>query len=248
MRALVFTLLMSLSWNVWADVYLQLWHSAGWPEHSRHFTSALQAAQQQYSSSLPPVIYQALVNNSNRRFAPDAMEQRGLQSLRRHLRQPQVALAFFQSDLGRRIVAAEVTGTSPQTLKRHAQGIAPQPSSATRALLIRHLAQSLPVREASAEVSLALAGVAADSLSDMVPGILGRGPLDQLLEANRANLVQQLDGNIDDTLLLIYSDLSDPELEEYVQFAQSSDGQQYYQAALAALRSALAVEQSAGSR
>src|SRR3546814_9076447 len=47
--------------------------------------------------------------------------------------------------------------------------------SDNRLLIIGHLAQSLPAREAGAEVSLAIAGVAADSLSSMIPGLLGAG-------------------------------------------------------------------------
>ncbi|BCQ65617.1 hypothetical protein PBOI14_73670 [Pseudomonas sp. Boi14] len=46
-------------------------------------------------------------------------------------------------------------------------------ASDNRQLIIGHLAQALPAREAGAEVSLAIAGVAADSLSQMIPGLLG---------------------------------------------------------------------------
>lgn len=244
MRALCLTLLLCLSLPAWADPHLRLWQSAGWPEQSKHFGAALKQAQQQYSDSLPPVIHQALVNNSNRRFEPGAMQQRALQVLRTRLQDPQPALRFFESDLGRRIVAAEVAATSPAELRRHAQGIPRVDASATRQLLIRHLAQALPAREATAEVSLALAGVAADSLSDMVPG-LGRGPTEELMQAQRARLIQRLDGNVDDTLLHIYRGLSDPELEEFVQFAESPGGKSYYLEALAALRAALAADRPA---
>lgn len=43
-------------------------------------------------------------------------------------------------------------------------------ASDSRLLIIGHLAQALPAREAGAEVSLAIAGVAADSLSSMIQG------------------------------------------------------------------------------
>ncbi len=107
-------------------------------------------------------------------------------------------------------------------------------------MLIRHLAQALPASEAGAEVSLALAGVAADSLSQMLPGILGGAQANTLLDEQRERLMRQMEGQVDDTLMHVYRDLSDAELEEYVQFAQSEDGQSYYRAALQALRAALA--------
>ena len=94
------------------------------------------------------------------------------------------------------------------------------------------------------EVSLALAGVAADSLSQMIPGLLGGNQAQNLLSSQRQRMIQQIEADLDNTLLYIYRELSDAELEEYVQFAQSEDGKAYYQAALQALREGLAVGMS----
>ncbi len=41
---------------------------------------------------------------------------------------------------------------------------------------------------------------------------------------------------LNNTLLYVYRDLSDPELEEFSSFAESPEGKAYYQAALAAIR------------
>lgn len=70
MRRLLFSLLMFCVLPAWADSYDQLYKVAGWPEQRAHFNDALNAAQQRYQSSLPPAVFQALVNNSNQRFAP----------------------------------------------------------------------------------------------------------------------------------------------------------------------------------
>lgn len=239
MRSLCLSLLLCLSLPAWADLHTQLWEKAGWPQQSRHFAAALQQAQQQYADTLPPAIHSALVSNSNQRFEAGALQQRALAVLRRDLDDPQPALTFFGSALGQRVVAAEVDATSPQNLRRNANGIPAIEASATRQLLIRHLAQALPAREAAAEVTLALAGVAADSLSGMLPGLIGREATEPLLQGQRERLIQRLDGDIDNTLLYVYRDLSDAELEEFAEFAQSPAGQAYYQAALGALRAAL---------
>ena len=240
----VFTLLMLLcSLPVIADDHARLFQSAGWPQQRAHFHDALQVAQQRYENSLPPAVFQALVDNSNRRFEPQAMERRAQAELRMKLADPQAALRFFESPLGRKVVAAETLATRRDQLAAYAQGLPASAADATRRLQIRHLAQALPASEAGAEVSLALAGVAADSLSSMVPGLFGGAQTQMLVQGQRERLLSEMEGRVDDTLLYVYRELSDAELEEFVLFAQSAEGQAYYQAALAALRAALAVEQ-----
>ena len=243
MRRLFVALIMFCTLPAWADTHDQLYKVAGWPEQRAHFTSALKAAQQRYQNSLPPAVFQALVENSNQRFAPEAVDQRAEAKLRQSLADPSPALAFFQSPLGKKIVAAELLATRPDQLAKNAQGLPKMQVSDNRLLLIGHLSRALPAKEAGAEVSLAIAGVAADSLSSMIPGLLGGGATQNLLEGQRERLMTQIGTDLDNTLLYVYRDLSDLELEEFVNFAESSEGQSYYQAALAAVRAGLAVGQ-----
>jgi hypothetical protein len=247
MRRLFVVLLMCCSLPAWADSYDQLYQVAGWPEQRAHFNDALKAAQQRYRNSLPPAVFQALINNSNQRFAAQAMDQRAEQRLRQNLRDPAPALQFFQSPLGRKIVNAELTATRPDQLAKNAQGLPKIQADATRQLLIGHLAQALPAKEAGAEVSMAIAGVAADGLSQMIPGLLGGTQTQGMLDSQRERLMAQIAGDMNNTLLYVYRDLSDPELEEFSTFAESAEGKAYYQAALAAIRAGLAVGQSPAS-
>ncbi|OOG80646.1 hypothetical protein B0E42_26910 [Pseudomonas sp. A25(2017)] len=246
MRRLLFSLLMFCVLPAWADSYDQLYKVAGWPEQRAHFSDALSAAQQRYQSSLPPAVFQALVNNSNQRFAPRAMDQRAEAQMRKNLRDPQPALSFFQSPLGRKVVAAELLATRRDQLAKNAKGLPKMPASDNRLLIIGHLAQALPAREAGAEVSLAIAGVAADSLSSMIPGLLGAGQAQGMLNGQRQRLMEQIGADLNNTLLYVYRDLTDTELEEFATFAESTEGQAYYQAALAAIRAGLAVGQNLG--
>ncbi|AZC60199.1 DUF2059 domain-containing protein [Pseudomonas chlororaphis] len=260
MRRLLFSLLMFCVLPAWADGHDQLYKVAGWPEQRAHFNDALTAAQQRYQNSLPPAVYQALVNNSNQRFAPQAMDRRAQAQLRQNLADPKPALKFFQSPLGRKIIAAELLATRRDQLAKNAQGLPKMQASDTRQLIIGHLAQALPAREAGAEVSLAIAGVAADSLSQMIPGLLGAGQAQNMLNGQRQRLMAQnmlngqrqrlmaqIGNDLNNTLLYVYRDLSDPELEEFANFAESAEGKAYYQAALAAIRAGLAVGQSTSS-
>ncbi|WP_417661491.1 DUF2059 domain-containing protein [Pseudomonas sp.] len=244
MRALCVALLTLISLPSLAVSSIELYQVAGWPEQRAHFNDALSAAQARYRSTLPPAVYQALVDNSNKRFAPQAMDQRAQQALQDNLTDPAPAVTFFNSALGKKIVAAETLATRKDQLARYANGLPQVEASDTRRLLIGHLAQALPAKEAGAEVSLALAGVAADSLSQMIPGLLGGGAAQALLSSQRQNLMSQIGAELDNTLLFVYHDLSDAELEEFVSFAQSDAGKTYYQAALAAMRAGLAVGQN----
>ena len=192
MRRLLFSLLMFCALPAWADSHDQLYKVAGWPEQRAHFNDALSAAQQRYQNSLPPAVYQALVDNSNQRFAPQAVDRRAEEQLRRHLANPAPALAFFQSPLGRKIVAAELLATRRDQLAKNAQGLPKMQVSDNRQLIIGHLAQALPAKEAGAEVSLAIAGVAADSLSQMIPGLLGGGQAQGMLNGQRQRLMDQI--------------------------------------------------------
>lgn len=249
MRAIFATVLLiftlpSLAASTTSDPYIALYQAGGWPEQRAHFHEALKAAQSRYRNSLPPAIYQALVDNSNQRFTPADMDQRALASLRQQLSDPQPALVFLLSPVGRKIIASEVQATRREQLTQNAKGMPRSQAGASRRELIGQLVQVLPAKEAGAEVSLALAGVAADSLSQMIPGLLGGAQAQSLLNSQRQRLMGQIAGDLDNTLLYVYRDLSDPELDEYLNFAQSAAGQAYYQAALAALRASLNAEQN----
>jgi hypothetical protein len=241
MRALLACVLFAFSLASQADPHRELYETAGWKDQRANFSDALTAAQQRYKNSLPPAVFQALVTNSNRRFAADAIDRRAQEALRQHVDEPQRALEFFQSPLGRKVVSAEVLAGRREQIARYETGLPRIEAGSNRQLLVRHLAQALPASEAGAEVSLALAGVAADSLSQMLPGVLGGQQAQGLLNSQRQRLMQQVEADLDNTLLYVYRDLSDAELEQFLEFAQSEAGKDYYQAALEALRAGLAV-------
>lgn len=148
MRRLCLLLIMFCTMPAWADNHDLLYKAAGWPEQRAHFNDALSAAQQRYSNSLPPAVFQALVNNSNKRFAPQAVDTRAESKLRQTLADPVPALTFFNSPLGRKIVAAELLATRKDQLAKNAQGLPHTQASDDRVLLIGHLSTALPAREA----------------------------------------------------------------------------------------------------
>lgn len=239
MRVLLALTLLALGMPALADNYQRLYQAAGWPEQRTHFNDALHAAQQRYQRNLPPALYQALVDNSNSRFAPADIDQRALASLQQSLPDSGPALNFFESPLGRKISAAETFATRSDQLQKYANGLPRQQASEARQQLIQRLSQVLPAREAGAEVSLALASVAADSLSQMLPGLLGQGQTQGMLEGQRQKLMSQIGADLDNTLLYVYRGLSDAELAQFATFGESPAGRDYYRAALTAVRAGL---------
>lgn len=85
MRALLAFALLLVGLPALADPYQRLYQAAGWPDQRAHFSDALDAAQKRYQDKLPPALYQTLVDNSNRRFAPAEVDQRALNGLRENL-------------------------------------------------------------------------------------------------------------------------------------------------------------------
>ena len=239
MRILFAGLLMLLSLSAQADDYLKLYQVAGWPQQRANFSQALAAAQLRYRDTLPATMYQALLESSNRRFAAQAMDQRALTALRSSLADPQPALEFFSGAVGSKVITDEIRASRGDQLALYSKGLPRSDAGAVRRQLINQLSKALPASEAGAEVSLALAGVAADSLSEMLPGVLGNGQSQALLNSQRERLQQQIGSDLDNSLLYVYRDLSDAELEKFVHFAQSVEGQDYYKAAMAALQAAM---------
>lgn len=158
MRALLAFALLLVGLPALADPYQRLYQAAGWPDQRAHFSDALDAAQKRYQDKLPPALYQTLVDNSNRRFAPAEVDQRALNGLRENLPDSASPLNFFESPLGLKVVAAEVLATRRDQLLQHSNGLPRQTASEPRRALVKRLAQVLPAREAGAEVSLAWPG------------------------------------------------------------------------------------------
>lgn len=230
--------LLSLPVVAEAEPHVRLFQAAGWPQQREHFHAALRQAQQRYRDTLPAGVFQTLVANSNQRFQPQGMDERALETLRTRLTDPAPALDFFESPLGRKVVAAEVQASSPASLNRAPQAL---PLSEPRRATLRRLADALPASEAGVEVSLALAGVAADSLSQMIPGLPMGMASQGVLDSQRARLRQQMEPRLVEGLARVYQPLNDAELERFARFAESAEGQRYYRAALAALRASLRV-------
>ena len=127
----------------------QLYELSGMATHQTHFQHALTAAQQRYAQQLPRNVYDSLVRQSNQRFAPQAMTDRAQARLALAINESsyQQAVAFYQSALGRKIVAIETQATSATSVAAMQRGIPEMDVGTERLNTLRQLSVSLPALE-----------------------------------------------------------------------------------------------------
>lgn len=225
--------------SVRAENTTTLFDVSGMATHQRHFQHALSAAQQRYAQQLPANVHGSLVRQSNQRFAPQGMQDRARSRLAvalddaAHAR----AMAFYRSDLGRKIVKLETRATAPEAVRAMQQGFPQQQISPERYTLIRQLGTTLPALEVGVEVSMALANLATDSANELLGGLF-QVPVD-LVSTRRDSLRNQMLSDLPDTLAYVYRDMSDGELQDYLAWSQSEAGAATFRAIELAARDAL---------
>lgn len=231
MKKLMGGLLLCVAPWVMADTDSQLYQAAGWSIQVDHFHEILVETQQQYQNKLPIMFYQALLMTSNKRFEPSAMKQRGEKALQEQLTNPQHALDFFNSTLGKKVVTAETMATTQAAIKKNKQGVPRIKISAARQALIQRLIKAIPYEQGAVDATNALANLAADSLESMAPG-MGIGDAISQYAVPKKQIEQQVHEQLETVLIYVYRSLSDDELQRFAEFAESSAGKAYYQAAL----------------
>lgn len=216
-----------------------LYQASGMAQHQQHFQTALAGAQQRYGQQLPPALRETLVRNSSQRFELAGMHDRAQTRLALELddQQMQQALGFFNSPLGKQVVAAETRASSPASVAEMQQGLPVMELSQERRALIERLTRQLPALEMGVEVSTALTGLAAQSANDLLGGLMTIPQ--QAGSGGRDRLRQQMRPNLPNTLAYIYRDLADDQLTRYAEWAESASGQAFYRATERAVQDAL---------
>lgn len=242
LQLLVMTLLLSLAliaMTVKAEPKEQLYDLSGMATHQTHFQHALSAAQQRFAQQLPANVHASLVRQSNLRFDPQGMQDRARSRLAVSLTDAahEKAIAFYRSPLGRKTVMLETRATAPEAVKEMQRGIPQQQIDPQRYTLLRQLGTTLPALEIGVEVSMALANLATNSANELLGGLF-QVPVD-LVGARRENVRSQMLPDLPDTLAYVYRDLSDKELEQYLQWSQTDAGVATYRAMELAAKDAL---------
>ncbi|MFA5677344.1 MAG: DUF2059 domain-containing protein [Pseudomonas sp.] len=216
-----------------------LYQASGMAQHQQHFQAALTAAQQRYGQQLPPALRETVMRNSSQRFELAGMHDRAQVRLALELdeQQMQQALSFFNSSLGKQVVAAETRASAPVSVARMQQGLPAMEMDAARRAVIERLSRQLPALEMGVEVSTALTGLAAQSANDLLGGLMTIPQ--QAGGGGRERLRQQMRPELPNTLAYIYRDLTDDQLTRYADWAESAAGQAFYRATERAVQDAL---------
>lgn len=221
---------LSITPGVYADTYSDLYKAAGWPVQVEHFDSALKSVQEQYKANIPAFIYQTLVVTINQQFVASEMNQRGEEALRQNLASPSDAQAFFSSDLGVKVVRAETKATSKEELLKNREGVPVLTVSEKRRALFKQLTTAIPYQKVAVEVSLTLTNSLIATVEQLFPN-MGIGAQLKPFTPSKQQIEQQISGHLENTLIYVYRDLSDTELQAFINFAESSGGKAYYNAA-----------------
>ncbi len=238
----VFALLVAMlftSLAVRAAPAAELYHVSGMAQHQQHFQFALRAAQQRYAQQLPPAVHDTLVRQSDQRFEPQGMNDRAQARLSLAMSEAdqRETMRFYNGALGRKVVAAETRATSPASIVAMQRGLPQHDISPARQELIKRLGEVLPALDLGVEVSLALAGLAAQSANSFLGGLL-QIP-ESTVTGRRDTLRNQMRPDLPATLAHVYRDLSDDDLRGYLAWSESEQGKLFYRTVELAVRDAL---------
>lgn len=217
----------------------ELYQVSGMQTHQQHFQQALGKAQQRYAAQLPAGVAENLMKKSSERFEPDRMHARAAATMQVNLNDTELeqTLAFYRSELGQQVVAAETRATSPAEVSAMQNGVPMMKVSAERKAMIDRLAAQLPALDMGEEVSMALTSMATQSANQMLGGLF-QIP-EGLATQQRGALRTQMAPNLPQTLMYVYRDLNDSQLGSYADWSESDTGQAFFKAANAAAHDAL---------
>ncbi|MFT0212259.1 hypothetical protein VQ643_06535 [Pseudomonas sp. F1_0610] len=226
LQALFAWLWLGISAQAHADSYDDLYELAGWKQQAVHFEQALPLLQQEITQKTgftPSISWQ-----------PQAFQRKATETLRQQLVSPQAALDFFNSKAGMQVVKAEVNATQLSKIKTYRH----QPSwslDVTRQRELDRLRASLPIQAALNQLQSQIIKQQTNNANLNIPGL---GDLSTLTSGALQNisLFKPSTYDINQAMIIVYGDLSHPELKAFADFAESAEGQAYYNACVQMLQ------------
>jgi hypothetical protein len=188
----------------------------------------------QQQSRLPPQVYDVLESVAREQFASNALRSRALEVIVASWNQDYatVALAWLNTDLGRRITRLEEYSSSSEGMvgiQQYAAGLQRRPPSAQRVAAIKRLNEAYGGTDFLVDSTLAMTlavavGANAASPEDEQLDLVA---LRDAVEKDRVNLRQQMDELVLLYHLFTYSGMIDEEIAAYADFLESDVGSWY---------------------
>jgi hypothetical protein len=177
------------------------------------------------------------------RFSPDTLHARIKAEFQRDLGSGrlQKALAWYDSPLGRRITGQELAALIPAGGAEAVADLARNRPSARRLELIDRLDTGGGASETTVDVTVAIVRSLTVAFQPGLPAVAGLslGQLDKQIAQARNRTLEDMRRACTVSMLLAYRDLSDDELDQYVQFVESDAGQWYMRVMNGALLAAV---------
>jgi hypothetical protein len=179
-------------------------------------------------------------------FATGNLNTMVLRQLEAHMSHDEIQsiLTWLNSPFGKRctqLFRASLTPKAPAELQEFIANMQKSPPQSTRLKLIREVASATKTTEIAIEIAFNTQLVVTTIITAALPSTQQR-PLSEILDEgykNRPLLEPRVDLQMTPLLLYMYRSLSDAELEQYITFAQSSNGAQYYRSMLNGIQLAL---------
>jgi uncharacterized protein YbaP (TraB family) len=229
-----------------------LYIRSGMEEQIRNLPLAIQIGfdqvrdQDDRIQQLPEDFYVNIKELLAESFAADNLNTMVLRHMEAQISQAEMqrVLNWLNSPLGKRgtqLFKTSLTPKSPAKLQEFINTMQQSPPSSTRLKLIQELATATKTTEITLEIAINTQLVVTTVITATLPAVQQR-PFSEILdevEKNRPLLEPRVDQQIQPLLLYMYRSLSDAELEQYITFAKSSAGAQYYRAMLNGIKLAL---------
>lgn len=214
----------------------QLMVRSGLSAQLRGFTAQMEGETKQNAANLDEKMVTALIESGKEAFRPDLLEEDMTARLAKKLTVGDMkgALAWLETDAGRRITQAEELGSATideRRLLEYAEHLKAKPAGLKRTKLISEvISESNAVRAGAATIEAISLGVAI-GLDTLQPTERRQGEarlrakMRELMppEKVQAGLTQQLPM----VFALMYRDISDADLVRYVGFLKSVAGKRY---------------------
>jgi hypothetical protein len=177
----------------------------------------------------------------SQRFSAAALYARMRLEFEKNLERARLAkaLEWYESPLGKRITGLELASLIPDA--GQTPDVEDRRASQRRLDLLRRLDASGGASDTTVDVTMAIVGSLARAFQPVLPAVarLSRGQLEHELSQVRNITLERIRRACLVNMLAAYRDLTDGEIEQYVQFVESEGGQWYMNVMNASLLTAV---------
>lgn len=192
----------------------------------------MQAQQSQLATDLSPEFAAAVSDALVKGFEFDGLHHAVLGTFQDRFDADQAskALAWFKSPLAEKIRTLDLESMSPEAqgpLTRFTRQLASNPPPSQRLILIKRILQVTDTANFLTELDIAIFRGVATVMDQLRPPTRRLGPtkIEEIAESMRRDSSSRLEQDLVASILFTYRTLSDEELQRYLRFLETAEGQ-----------------------